>query len=81
MSNFHEMSEDFLRRDAAVQVKNSEELGKELIRLFRDPEFRQRVGDRGHAILMANRGAAQRIVSRIESIEVQGSNVEVRTGK
>jgi 3-deoxy-D-manno-octulosonic-acid transferase len=81
MSNFREMSEDFLQRDAAVQVKNSEELGRELVRLFLDAEFRQRVGDRGYAILMANRGAAQRIVSRIESIEAQTANVEVRKSK
>ena len=81
MSNFREMSEDFLQQDAAVQVKNSEELGRELVRLFLDAEFRQRVGDRGHAILMANRGAAQRIVSRIESIEAQTANVEVRKSK
>ena len=88
MSNFHEISEDFLEQQAAVQVKDSAELGSELARMFRDPEFRQRVGDRGHAILMANRGATQRIVNRMESIEVRktnaevrGSKVEVRTGR
>ena len=88
MSNFHEMSENFLEQQAAVQVKDSAELGSELVRMFRDREFRQRVGDRGHAILMANRGATQRIVNRMESIEVRktnaevrGSKVEVRTGR
>jgi 3-deoxy-D-manno-octulosonic-acid transferase len=70
MTNFREMSKYFLQKQAAVQVRDSTELGSELIRMFRDAEFRQRIGDRGHAILMANRGAAQKIVSRIESIEV-----------
>ena len=49
--------------------------------MFRDAEFRQQIGDRGHAILMANRGAAQRIVNRIESIEVRRTKDEVRTSK
>ena len=86
MSNFREMAEDFLQQQAAVQVRDSAELGSELVRMFRDAEFRQRVGDRGHAILMANRGAADRIVERIESIkerrtiaEGRRSKVEVRT--
>ncbi len=74
MSNFREMSEYFLQREAAVQVRDSAELGNELIRMFRDAELRQRIGDRGHAILMANRGAAQKIVNRIESIEGRSSN-------
>jgi 3-deoxy-D-manno-octulosonic-acid transferase len=71
MSNFREMSEHFLKQQAAVQVKDSAELGSELVRMFHDPGFRQRVGDRGHAILMTNRGAAQRIVNRIESVASQ----------
>ncbi|MGH9425606.1 MAG: 3-deoxy-D-manno-octulosonic acid transferase, partial [Terriglobia bacterium] len=81
MSNFREMSEYFLQRHAAVQVKDSAELGSEFVRMFRDAEFRQRIGDAGHAILMANRGAAQRIVNRIESIEGRSENVEVRSTK
>ena len=80
MSNFREMTQDFLQQQAAVQVRDSAELGSELVRMFRDAEFRQRVGDRGHGILMANRGAAQRILNRIESIEMR-SNVEVRRSK
>jgi 3-deoxy-D-manno-octulosonic-acid transferase len=81
MSNFREMSEYFLQRQAAVQVKDSAELGNELIRMFRDAELRQRIGDRGHAILMANRGAAQKIVKQIESIEVRSPKLEVRSGE
>ena len=86
MSNFREMAEYFLQRQAAVQVGDSAELGNELIRMFRDAEFRQRIGDRGHAILMANRGAAQKIVNRIESIEMrrmkdEDAKFEVRTGE
>jgi 3-deoxy-D-manno-octulosonic-acid transferase len=81
MSNFRYMSADFLQQQAAVQVMDSAELGRELVRMFRDSEFRQRIGERGHAILMANRGAAQRIVDRIESIEVRRTNVEVRRSK
>lgn len=81
MSNFREMSEYFLKQQAAVQVKDSAELGNELIRMFREAEFRQCIGDRGHAILMSNRGAAQRIVDRIESIEARRENVEIRRGE
>jgi 3-deoxy-D-manno-octulosonic-acid transferase len=88
MSNFREMSEDFLQQQAAVQVKDSAELGSALVRMFRDAEFRQRTGERGYAILMANRGATQRILDRIESIQLrrtknegQSAKVEVRTGE
>lgn len=81
MSNFREMSEYFLQRQAAVQVKDAAELGTELVRIFRDAELRQRIGDRGHAILMANRGAVQRIVNRIESIEMGTTKEEVRRSK
>ena len=42
MSNFREMSEDFLQQQAAVQVRDSAELGSELVRMFRDADFRQR---------------------------------------
>ena len=86
MSNFREMSQYFLQRQAAIQVNDAAELGSELVRMFRDAEFRERTGERGHAILMANRGATQRIVDRMESVEmrrnveVRSSNVEVRTG-
>ena len=87
MSNFREMSEYFLQHQAAVQVKNSVELGNELVRMFHDAELRQQIGDRGHGILMANRGAAQRILNRIESVEGtakdvgQSAKYEVRTGE
>jgi len=80
MSNFREMSEYFLRQQAAVQVKDSGELGKELVRLYRDANLRGFIGDRAYAILMANRGAAERIVNRIESIEVQRTTLEARAG-
>jgi 3-deoxy-D-manno-octulosonic-acid transferase len=87
MSNFREMSEDFLQQQAAVQVRDSAELGRELVRMFRDAEFRRRTGDRGHAILMANRGAAQKIVNWIESVERRtkddgrSAKYEVRTSE
>jgi 3-deoxy-D-manno-octulosonic-acid transferase len=80
MSNFREMSEYFLQHQAAVQVNDSAELGNELVRMFRDAESRQQIGDRGHGILMANRGAAQRIVNRIESVE-RTSKFERRSAK
>ncbi|MCI0621227.1 MAG: 3-deoxy-D-manno-octulosonic acid transferase [Acidobacteria bacterium] len=81
MSNFREMSEYFLQQQAAVQVNDAAELGDGFIKMFRDAELRQRIGDRGQAILTAHRGAAQRIVNHIESIEVRNPKFEVRTGE
>jgi 3-deoxy-D-manno-octulosonic-acid transferase len=69
MSNFRDMSEHFLQQQAAVRVENWAELGSELVRMFHDPDRRQRIGNRGYAILMANRGAADRIVDRIALVE------------
>jgi 3-deoxy-D-manno-octulosonic-acid transferase len=81
MSNFREMAEYFLQRQAAIQVKDAAELGHELIAMCRDAELRQRIGDRGHALLMAKRGAAHKIVNRIEAIEARRTSEEVRSAK
>jgi 3-deoxy-D-manno-octulosonic-acid transferase len=66
MSNFREISEYFLKEGAAIQVSNSQELGEKFVDLFVNADHRQRLGEKGNAILLSHRGAAGRILERVE---------------
>jgi 3-deoxy-D-manno-octulosonic-acid transferase len=68
MSNFREISDIFLKNQAAIQVESWSDLGARFVELSRNADLRRTLGERGHALLAANRGAAQRILSRIESV-------------
>jgi 3-deoxy-D-manno-octulosonic-acid transferase len=65
MSNFREVSEHFLEKGAAIRVETSADLGVKLVELYENAGLRRSLGENGHAILTANRGATQRILSRV----------------
>lgn len=71
MSNFKEMADHFLRQNAALLVHNKKELADRLIELWQDAPQRARIGEKGYQILLANRGAAQRILKRVEEALAQ----------
>ena len=68
MENFSEMSGKFLAAGAAIQVKNSEELGAAWASLLREPERAAQMGASARELVDRNRGATQRVLHRIESI-------------
>jgi 3-deoxy-D-manno-octulosonic-acid transferase len=68
MENFSEMSGKFLAAGAAIQVKNSEELGAAWGNLLREPERAARMGASARELVDRNRGATQRVLDRIEGI-------------
>jgi len=68
MSNFREMAEHFLRKQAAFQVANESALAGKFIELYQDPALRQQMGRNGYQILTAHRGATQCLVNRIEAL-------------
>lgn len=74
MDNFREMSQHFLEKQAAIQIGSSSELGLKFIELFQSASLRCCLGESAHAILAANRGAAQKILDRIESVLSRGIN-------
>ncbi len=68
MENFREMSENFLTAGAAIQVKNSEDLGAAWGGLLRDPSRAARMGTSAREMVDRNRGATQRVLAHIERI-------------
>jgi 3-deoxy-D-manno-octulosonic-acid transferase len=68
MSNFREISDKFLDNQAAIRVESSSDLGAKFVELSRNAGLRRSLGERGHAVLTANRGAALKILSRVESV-------------
>jgi len=68
MTNFREMTADFLQEGAAMQVQDQDVLAEKLVELCAHPEFRKDIGERGFQIIARNRGATDRILKRIEEV-------------
>jgi 3-deoxy-D-manno-octulosonic-acid transferase len=68
MENFREMSGKFLAADAAIQVKNLEDLGAAWIGLLREPERAARMGACARELVDRNRGATRRVLEQIERV-------------
>lgn len=62
MENFQEIANAFLAAQALVQVKDEEGLFQALDALLRDEGRRREIGERGRALVEANRGALRRSV-------------------
>jgi 3-deoxy-D-manno-octulosonic-acid transferase len=68
MFNFAEISELFLRRQAALQVTSSAELAGQLIRWLGDASERSQFGERGRELVERNRGALQRLNALVQRL-------------
>ena len=68
MENFREMSSKFLAAEAAIQVKNSEELSAAWGGLLREPERAARMGAAARELVERNRGATLRVLEEIERV-------------
>jgi 3-deoxy-D-manno-octulosonic-acid transferase len=64
--NSKEIALLLLRRGAALQVANPEELAAALQRLLDEPAERRRIGSIGKAIVESNRGSVERLLALIE---------------
>ncbi len=60
MFNFKDTYALFKNRDACLTVKNSEELAKQVTRLFDEPEHRHRMEEETRAIVRENKGASRK---------------------
>ncbi|MBL9126280.1 MAG: 3-deoxy-D-manno-octulosonic acid transferase [Verrucomicrobiales bacterium] len=65
MQNFPDIAPRFVEADAAIQVRNQDELEATLDDLFSRPERREALGRNAHAVVEANRGALDRTVAMI----------------
>jgi 3-deoxy-D-manno-octulosonic-acid transferase len=68
MGNFREMAAKFLEANAAIQVKNSEDLGTTWIGLLKDKNRSARMGAAARDLVERNRGATARVLAGIEQI-------------
>ena len=68
MQNFAEISDTFLKNQAAVQVADAGELADICVRLIGDPVERARLGAAARALVEANRGAKPRTLDTIEQL-------------
>jgi 3-deoxy-D-manno-octulosonic-acid transferase len=68
MENFQEIADEFLAKDALVQIRRAEDLGPTIARLLARPEERDRLGAKGRAIVETNRGALQATVEALAEL-------------
>jgi len=65
MQNFADITRSFLKKDAAVQVKNPAELERALAELLENPARRADLGRRALEVVGENLGAVERTVDLI----------------
>jgi 3-deoxy-D-manno-octulosonic-acid transferase len=68
MFNFSEASQHLLEAQAAWRVNDAAELADTAAKLFTDPALRQTAGQRGKAVVEANRGALAKLLRIIEGV-------------
>lgn len=68
MFNFRSISEEFLKKGAALQVEDPEALLSTLKELLNDPEKRKRMGARAQQVLNDNRGAVKATFEQINEL-------------
>jgi len=66
MEEFAEIAELFLRRGAALQVKDAEELAARVLELLKDPGLASRLGQAASLTISSQRGASLRTVGIVE---------------
>ena len=66
--NFPAISALLLEREAAVQVRDAEELSEVVSRWLGDASERSRIGENGRRVVEENRGAIDRLVEMVESL-------------
>jgi len=68
MFNFGEISQLFLKQQAAYQVESADQLAKIVTEWLQQPELRKEIGERGLALIEENRGALLRLRQIIDKL-------------
>ena len=68
MENFREMAANFLKAGAAIEVRNSEELGAAWRGLLSDPDRAARMGNSARKLVDQNRGATNRVLEHVARV-------------
>jgi 3-deoxy-D-manno-octulosonic-acid transferase len=64
--NFNEITRQFLKAEAAVEVTNAEDLAASVIRLLNDAEQRAKMGEAGLKLIANSQGASTRLANLIK---------------
>lgn len=63
--NFQEISKQFIKTGAAIEIHNAETLTDAVIKLLKDPEKRASMGEAGQRLIAESQGATQRLLGLI----------------
>jgi len=74
MVNFQQELDLAKRKGSVIQVKGSEGLKRELVRLIREPEERELMGQRALEFMRANRGALEKSVNHVRTFLQQADH-------
>jgi len=72
MANFKDMADEFLKEDAAKQVRSNEEIEKVCKELLNSPAMVEEMGQRAFDIIEKNKGATDKNTEYIENILISG---------
>jgi 3-deoxy-D-manno-octulosonic-acid transferase len=64
--NFNEITTQFLKADAAIQINDTEELAETIIKLLQDSPQRHKMGDAALQLMASSQGASKRLVNLIK---------------
>jgi len=66
--NFEEITRSLIQQGGAEQVRDSSQLGPDVLQLLRDPVKRERMGLAAQQVFERERGAVQRIMQMIDTL-------------
>jgi 3-deoxy-D-manno-octulosonic-acid transferase len=64
--NFNQITKQFLKADAAIQINDTEELAETIIKLLQDSPQRTKMGDAALQLMASSQGASKRLVNLIK---------------
>ncbi len=70
MSDFLEISQMLVDRGGAFRVRSGRELEEKLALLFDDSTVSRQMGDNSRAVFSSNSGAVERIIDKMEQLEI-----------
>ncbi|MFH1848018.1 MAG: glycosyltransferase N-terminal domain-containing protein [Candidatus Omnitrophota bacterium] len=68
MFNFRDIAGEFLKGNAAIEIKNEGDMLQKCSRLLAEPELRAEIGQRAYDIVRGNMGAAERNLAALKGV-------------
>jgi len=71
--NFEDITDQLLKRGAAIRVNNAQDLEEATAHLFKQPDLRDKLGRAGLELVKSGRGSLERTLEIIEELITQGA--------